>query len=233
MGIQASPLDTSRFFKDPRLAEFADDLQRGDLSRVQAGLRAGIDPNATGMQGFRPIFFVFPAKNADAARALLAAGADPNVKLQDGTPPLLFAVRLENPEFTQVLLEYGADANSTRSDEQPVIHEAVLVEATENIRLLARAGADINAVWGGGTPLYRAINAWSLESAVALLDLGADTEWRKPTGRARMTAGENFCSDMQQRQPTVTNRGPIRELFAAFARRGVKLPCASEAARFE
>ena len=233
MGIQASPVDTRKFFTDPRLAEFADHIQNGDLANVQAGLRAGISPNAPGLQGFTPLFFVFPAKNADVARELLKAGSNPNAKLENGTPPLLFAVRLENPAFTQALLDFKADPNATGPNEKPVIHEAIFAKAPHNLKLLAKAGANINVIWGSGTPLYGAISAESLECATALLELGADTDWRKPGGKSQMNAAENFCFNMNRRQPTANNRKPVLDLFAAFERRGVKVPCADQAQRFK
>ena len=232
MGIQASSVDARRYFSDPRVAEFVNHLQQGDLAKVQEGLRAGISPNAPGLRGFTPIFFIFPAKNADAARALLRAGADPNARLPDGTPVLQFAVRMANPEFTKALLEFKADPNSIGPNEQPVIHEAIYADAPQNIQLLAQAGADINVVWGSGTPLYSAINAESLTCAAVLLDLGADTNWRKKGGLSQMNAAENFCSDMDRRHPTLASRQPVLDLFAAFARRGVQLSCAAEAERF-
>lgn len=233
MGIQASPVDTRKFFTDPRLAEFADQVQQGNLAQVQAGLRAGISPNAAGLQGFTPLFFVFPAKTADVARELLKAGANPNARLEDGTPPLMFAVRLENPAFTQALLEFKADPNATGPNEKPVIHEAVFAKAPNNIALLAKAGVNLNVVWGGGTPLLTAVDSASWEAAGLLLDLGADTQWRSPGGKTQYTAGESFCSLLPRLQPTKTNRGPLLSLFAAFERRGVKLACADQAQRFK
>jgi hypothetical protein len=233
MGIQASPVDTRPYFADPTLAEFARHIQAGDLAKVQAGLRSGISPNARGHQGFVPLFFVFPAKNADVARALLQAGANPNARLDDGTPPLQFAVRLENPAFTQVLLEFKADPGAKGPNNKPVIHEAVQAGEPQQLRLLVQAGADINNVWGAGTPLYAALAADNFAAAAALLDLGADTEWRKTGGRLQLTAAESFCNDIARRQPTATNRKPLQDLFAAFARRGVALPCAGEAQRFK
>jgi Ankyrin repeats (3 copies) len=233
MGIQASPVDTKKFFTDPRLAEFADHIQKGDLAKVQAGLRAGISPNAPGLQGFTPLFFVFPAKTADVARELLKAGANPNARLEDGTPPLMFSVRLETTAFTQALLEFKADPNALGPNQKPILHEAVRVGSAEQMRLLANAGTRLNVVWGSGTPLYAAIGSLNFEAAASLLDLGADADWRTPGDKVNETAGTRFCRLIVRTQPTATNRKPVLQLFAAFERRGVKLPCAAEADRFK
>lgn len=235
MGIKASKLDTSRFFPDPKVATFVADVQDGNLKRVTEALKAGMNPNVAGNEGIRPLFFIFPAATADVARALLAAGADPNVRLADGNTPLYFAVRMENAEFTKALLEWKADPNALVEHDKPIIHEAVLGGQPEQIRLLARAGADINVVWND-TPLYASIGSMAWRVAATLLDLGADAQWRSPGGLTQYTAAERFCNLLTRSnnplRATPTNHQAVSELFAAFARRGVVLPCAPEAARF-
>lgn len=235
MGIKASKLDTTQYFPDPKVAAFVADVQDGNLKRVTEALKSGMNPNVAGKEGIRPLFFIFPASTADVTRALLAAGADPNVRLADGNTPLYFAVRLENTEFTKALLEWKADPNALVEHDKPIIHEAVLGGQPEQIKLLARAGADINVNWGG-TPLYASIGSMAWRVAATLLDLGADPHWRSPGGLNQDTAGENFCWTVTRaRNPlraTPTNHEAVSELFAAFARRGVVLPCAAEASRF-
>jgi hypothetical protein len=51
MAIQASPVDTKKFFTDPRLAEFADHVQKGDLATVKTALRAETNPMAPHQRG--------------------------------------------------------------------------------------------------------------------------------------------------------------------------------------
>lgn len=230
MAITAQRLDTSRYFDDPAVAGFVDDLQNGRTTRVAAALAAGMDPNAAGRDGFRPLFFIFPAATAEAARALLSAGADPNARLPGGDPPLLFAVRLDTPEFTRALLEAGADPNARGENSKPVIHEAVRSNQPRHLELLARAGADVNVVWGSGTPLYSAIGGLNWPAAATLLDLGADTGWRSPGGLRQLTAGESFCDLFTRERPLripAAQRHAVTALFDAFARRGVALPCAA------
>ena len=207
-GIQASPVDTRKYFPEPRLEEFVAAVQRGDLAKVREGLRAGISPNAQGRDGFTPIFFIFPARNAEVARELLQAGANPNAKLPDGTPVLQFAVRMANPEFTRALLEFKADPNTIGEYEQPVIHEAVHAEAPKNIQLLAQAGADINVEWGGGTPLLNAVDGGSWTVATMLLNLGADTRYRTKGGRLQYTADESLCNLMPPSNPPLPTANP-------------------------
>lgn len=234
MGATARRLDTSRYFDDPKLAALADDVQEGRVSKVVEALRGGVDPNGVGRDGFRPIFFIFPAPTNETAKALLAAGADANVKTAGGEPPLMYAVRLEDPAFTRVLLAGRADPNARGSNDKPVIHEAVRSDQPEHLRLLARAGVDLNVVWGNATPLLAAVESMSWASATALLELGAGTDWRSPGGRTQFTAGESFCNFFTRQRPLripPAHREAVRGLFAAFARRGVVLDCAGLADR--
>jgi ankyrin repeat protein len=167
---------------------------------------------------------------------LLAAGADPNVQLTNGNTPLYFAVRLENTEFAKALLASKADPNARAEYETPIIHEAVLSRQPEHIKLLAAAGADINVVWGPGTPLYGAISAGSWDVARTLLESGADPSWRSPGGRTQYTAGESLCNLFTRPnsplRATPEYFNSLSALFAAFARRGVVLPCASQLESF-
>ncbi len=73
-----------------------DDVQRGDAGRVRQALAAGVSAYASGTQGFRPIQFVFVAKDAEVLKVLLAAGADAMARLENGNTPLHFAVRMPN-----------------------------------------------------------------------------------------------------------------------------------------
>lgn len=236
MGIKASKLDMSRYFPDPKVAAFVADVQDGNLKRVTEALKAGMDPNVAGNEGTRPLFFIFPASTADVTRALLAAGADANTRMSDSNTPLYFSVRMENAEFTRALLDWKADPNARVEHDKPIMHEAVRSGQPEQIKLLVRAGADINFVWGAGTPLYASIASMGWKVAATLLDLGADAQWRSPGGLNQETAGETFCWLLTRSnnplRATPTNHRAVSDLFAAFARRGVVLPCASEATRF-
>lgn len=230
MAMTAQRLDTRRYFDDPAVAAFADDLQNGRTARVAAALAAGIDPNAEGREGFRPVFFIFAASTADAARSLLAAGADPNARLRNGAVPLMYAVQLDTTLFAEVLLAAGADPNARGEHGKPAIHMAVDANQPRHLELLARAGADVNVVWGSGTPLYSAIGGLNWPAAATLLDLGADTGWRSPGGLRQLTAGESFCDLFTRERPLrvpAVQRDAVTALFDAFARRGVALPCAA------
>jgi ankyrin repeat protein len=224
-----SPLDSKKYFPLPEVATFVDDVQRGDIGRVKKGLASGIDANAQGIKGFRPIHFVFVPKDAEVLKVLLAAGADPMARIENGNTPLHFGVRMPNPEFTRVLLAAGADPNARGANNKPILEEALSSDEPEILRLLARAGADINSSWGGTSPLMSAIITSSWNMAVALLDLNADVAYRDKSGAS---AVDEFCAKVRKLTPTVTNTKGIPALHAAFKRRGVAVPCELEMQKF-
>jgi ankyrin repeat protein len=228
-GATMRALDSSRYFSDPRVAAMVDDVQRGDAGRVRQALAAGVSANAPGTQGFRPIHFVFVAKDAEVLKVLLAAGADPMARLENSNTPLHFAVRMPNPDFTRVLLGAKADPNARGDNGKPVVHEALSSHEPENLRLLSTARADINVVWGGGTPLMSAVTVYLWDMATSLLDLGADASFANRTG---LRAVDRFCKTASQVPADAENRRGILRLVDAFQRRGVAMPCEATIQKF-
>lgn len=223
------PLDSGKYFSSPDVAAFVDDVQRGNATRVKKALGAGVSANAEGIEGFRPIHFVFAATDAEVLKLLLAAGADPMARLENGNTPLHFGARMPNPEFTRVLLAAGADPNAQGANHKPVAEEALGSDEPENLRLLARAGANLNVVWGGSSLLMSAIVTSSWDMAVSLLDLNADLAYRDNLGSG---AVDKFCAKVKKVTPTANNRKGIPALNAAFERRGIPVPCEAEMQKF-
>lgn len=222
-------LKSSRYFSDPVVAAFVDDVQSGNVARVKKALAAGVSPNAPGSDGFRPIHFVFVAPKADVLRELLAAGADPNARLTNGNAPLHFAVRMPNPDFVAALVATKADVNAIGDSKEPVIHTATAFPGNQALDQLVKAGADINVVWAGKTPLIHAIAEMTWKSAATLLRLGADVSLKDRRGE---TAADWWCGQLKG-QPVVDKYRPdVLALADAFAARGVTLACAAEVQRF-
>lgn len=225
-----SALDTSRYFHNPKLASFVKDVQRGDVARVRTALAAGLDPNAKGEQDFRPIYFALFAKDADVLELLLAAGADPNSPLTNGNTPLHFSVRSKIPDFTRVLLRAGADPNGRGENKKPHIHEAIdQPDAVEQVKLLGSAGADLNAIWGGGTPVMRALEVGRWEVAATLIDLGADLGFKNSFGE---TALDLTCRFMAGLPANEANKKGITAVARSLKLRNRVLPCKDEVDRF-
>ncbi len=112
--------EMSRYFPDPKVAAFVSDVRNGSARRVKQALADGIDVNAPGNEGFRPVFFaVYPHQDATVLRLLLAAGANPNVRLSNGATPLHMAAQLPTAEHLAALLDAGADPNARGENDRP------------------------------------------------------------------------------------------------------------------
>ena len=221
--------EMSSYFPDAKVAAFAQDVRNGRARGVKQALASGIDVNAEGNKGFRPIFFaVYPHQDATVLRLLLAAGANPNVHLSNGATPLHMAVQLPTTDHAAALLDAGADANARGEYDQPVIH-LVLRDGSDMVRLLAKHHADLNIVWGGSTPLMGSIITYQWELATTFLELGADTHYKDLHGQ---DAASVFCEQVQAVPASDRNRRGIPPLAKAFADRGVRLPCAQEIDKF-
>lgn len=224
-------LDSAKYFSDPKVASFVDHIQMGDVKSVQADLTAGINPNSPGFEGFKPIHFVFAAKEADVLKLLLEAGADPNARISSGNIPLIFSVRMENLEFTRALLAAGADPNTSGAYDKPPIHEVIDNFYPAQIGLLAGMGANINAVWGGGTPLASAFMVANWEAARILIDLGADFSWKDRLGETPLDLA---CETIKKVPPEFgNNKAGVKGVVDALKKRNITLPCANDVVRFQ
>src|SRR6218665_1526753 len=118
-------VDSGKFYSDPKIVSFVNDVGQGNLAQVKRALENGISANVEGAKGFRPIHFAFFPRKPDVLKCLLEAGADAKAAIANGNTPLHFSVRLPDPEFTRVLLNAGADPGARGENGKPVIHEAL------------------------------------------------------------------------------------------------------------
>ena len=203
-----STLDSSKYFQDAKTVRFVDEIQKGNAASVQVAIASGQDPNVKGVDGFRPIHFVFAAKTADVLEVLLKAGADPNAKGPNGNTPLHYAAQQRTADFTQALLRYKADPRIGGEGDKPVLYVALSSSvATTILPWLISAGADVNNRWGGYPPLQAAMVQQDWPSAALLLRAGADPEQKTQQGE---TATQTFCRLLQRMRP----EGPARNSIA-------------------
>ena len=218
-----TPLDTRKYFSDADIAAFVDDVQHGNLAKVSAALKAGQDPNAKGLQGIRPIHFVFAAKTAEVAQALLAAGADANARAPNGHAPLHYAVQQRLPGFAALLLQYKADPNQGGEGGEPVLYVAITGPAADSILpLLVQAGADVNRVWGGYPLLQSAMVQQEWRSAALLLRLGADPALKTKQGE---TAAATFCRLLPKLKAVAPSKTWVFDVGTRLQAREGPLPC--------
>ncbi|CAN5317638.1 hypothetical protein BH11PSE10_BH11PSE10_13470 [soil metagenome] len=226
-----TPLDSRKYFADATVAAFVDEVQRGNASKVSAALKAGMDANAKGADGFRPIHFVFPAKTAEVTEILLAAGADANARAPNGNTPLHYAVQQASADFTTALLKHGADPQIVGEVDKPVLYVALSSPVAEAILpLLVKAGAKVNGSWGGYPPLQAAMVQQEWKSAASLIALGANPGLKTEQGE---TAAQTFCRLLQRmKKPAAEQRQPLLSVGQALHAQGLPEACALRLASF-
>ena len=162
---------------------------RDDAAAVELLLGAKADVTAANRYGVTPIIAAAINGNATIIERLLGAGADPNTALPEGETALMTAARTGRVAAVRALLARGADVNK----KEPLRGQTALMwAAAENnvdvVRALVEAGADVKVRSNGGfTPFLFAVRGGRMETARALLDLGADANEMIQT--AAMAAG--------------------------------------------
>jgi Ankyrin repeats (3 copies) len=81
----------------------------GQITVIDALLRAGADINAANRHGGTPLMTAVSSRKTDLVRQLLAGGARINAQNDDGQTALMGAARMRNPEMAELLLDAGAD----------------------------------------------------------------------------------------------------------------------------
>jgi uncharacterized protein len=171
----------------------------GHTEIIRLLLEAGADAESVNYESQTALMAVARTGNLEAAGLLLEAGADPNAfETWGGQTALMWAAARRHPDMIRLLAEHGADPNArsfdrvwerrTTAEPRPKNYDtggmtAALFAAREGcaacIPVLKEVGADLDlGNRNGSTPLVIAL--WNLrwDTAVALIDAGADpTQW--------------------------------------------------------
>jgi len=225
-----STLDSSKYFTDPKTIDFVDSLQRGSVSRVKAALAAGQDPNAVGLQGIRPIHFVYRRPNLEAVEALLMAGADPNLPAPNGNRPLHYAVQQESADLALLLLKYKANPALPGENDEPVLYPALSSrDAKVLLPALVKAGANPNLRWGSMPPLQAAMAQQDWTAAKLLLELGADPKALTTYGK---DAVYTYCSKIARSVRSQQTQGVVYDLGLLLKVPELRPDCVADMERF-
>ena len=177
--------------------------QAGNVPVMRALLEAGGDANAISTMGVTPLHLAGLSGSGGAVGVLLDSGADVDAReFVAGQTPLMFAASRNRQASLNALLERGADAAITtkivdvvavaredakarqeRNDllaslgkaakrDYRQLDEREELEAEEEVRPLTFA--DLHGLKGGMTALLHAARQGHVESALALLEAGAD-----------------------------------------------------------
>ena len=225
-----STLDSSKYFTDPKTIEFVDALQSGHVSKVKKALAAGQDPNAVGLQGIRPIHFVYRRPNLEAVEALLQAGADPNLPAPNGNRPLHYAVQQESADLALLLLKYKANPALPGENGQLVLYVAMSSpDAARLLPALVGAGSDVNLRRGAMPPLQSAIAKQDWLAAKVLLQLGADP---KVLNTIKQDAVTFYCNSIARMKPTPQVKGVVYDVGVLLQIPQLRPDCVADMERF-
>jgi len=232
-------LDPSRVFTDARVVALARSIETGDVGEVRRQITSGVDVKVRGAKGFTLTSFALLAnKNApEILQMLLKAGVDPISRLDNGDDvPHDAAGRDEaDPDVVAVLLDAGISPNMVGgAGKTTLLNAAVSGRNKAVVSLLLARGADVNHSDSfTGTALHTAVIIPDYQIATLLLDHGADPHLRNSQDSKirpdipRQTPAELYCRRQSGRRPhpSPEQSANFEAMKAAFARRGVVLPC--------
>jgi uncharacterized protein len=158
--------------------------REGEITQLEAALRAGVDPNAAEPDGTRALHLAVSRDDLPATRALLARGADVRAATNLQVTPLLLACINGNAQIAGLLLAAKADPNARDQAGETMLMAAARGGNPEVIRVLLKAGAERDArdEEFAQTALHLAARAGSADAVRALIQAGADVQARTRVG---------------------------------------------------
>ena len=155
-------------------------IRTNDLPALRSLVRhSGVETR--GSLGQTPLMVAVAFGSTEAVELLLAAGADPNAATSSGATALHWA--RGDAAKTRLLIEHGAAVNArSQIGRTPLMVATASTGGAEAVRLLLAKGAEVDAADNtGATPLSEAITADQTETAMLLLERGANVN-SKDTG---------------------------------------------------
>ena len=173
---------------DFRMTPLSEACTNTSASIVRLLLKSGAHPDTPIATGETPLMTCAKTGSADAVRLLVEYGAGVNAKepAQNQTA-LMWAAAERHPNVVKALIESHADLKAHTKQGFTAMHFAARVGDLESIKLLLAAGVDVNILTqaeseggarnsggSGYTPLLVAAMRAQVETALYLLDHGAD-----------------------------------------------------------
>ena len=196
----------------------------GHTAIIAMLLEAGADPESANYENQTALMAVARTGNVEAAQLLRDAGADPNAfETWGGQTALMWAAARRHPDMIRLLAEHGADIDArsfdrvwerrTTAEPRPKNYDsggmtAALFAAREGcvacIPALKELGADLDlGNRNGVTPLLIALLNLRWDTALALIDAGADpTQW-DVFGRSPVYAAVDLDARLSSGHPDI------------------------------
>lgn len=176
-------VDAREVFADPRVAELAEAIARGDVAQIRT-LAAGVDLSTKGDKNVTLLQWALLNKRLDSMKALLDLGADPLQPGMDSDTVVHMAAMANDGAYLSELLARKVNPNVANpvSGAGP-LRAALMGERDEQFRALLAAGADPDmADRMGNTPLHVTGQINEPARALDLLNAGADPMARNAQG---------------------------------------------------
>ena len=190
--------DAKSIFEDTQRDQIARAIREGELEKVKELLQTPVERLNEGGEllayaiseassaNFRP------AEKLECVRLLFEAGAKFDSTKGSDVPPHMAVAEVGNAVLLRLLLEKGADANAHQIHfERAILFEAIgsYQEPEASVRILLEFGADPNSravlddETGPVSPLWRAAELERWGVCVALLEKGADPDFKPKEGK--------------------------------------------------
>ena len=201
-----------------KLDDFGDDflnaVYAGDITKVEAMLNAGENPNMQDSYGNSPMTLAAFAGHDKVLQTLLDHGGKIDIRDNTGMSPLHCAAYYGRLEVIQVLLTNGAEVNATNRYGFTPLSESVGKGFPDAAMLLLSAGASVsNRDRRGWQPLHLALRSNRLKPEIrlqlvtALLDHGADPNAENQGGWEKDSNYDSTVSPFAIFQRRNPNRG--------------------------
>ena len=179
----------------------------GDLEKVKALLKSGVNPDATTTNSYTPLAYAASGGHLEVMKHLLANGADVDKASRFKKTPLLVAVGSPHVDAVKLLLAEGADIDARQAQGGGCIHEAAFWGQPEMLTFLLKdQKVDPNMRGGNGqTGIHHALwpmmpglaeeNRGNLECVKVLLDHGTNPDLRWNRASALQMAKNNHLKE--------------------------------------
>jgi uncharacterized protein len=158
--------------------DFVRSAAEGDQKALGLFLAAGFDVNKPNTAGYTGLMVAAERGRLDFVKSLLDHKADPNVAGRDGSTALMLAAENNQPEILKLLISRGADPNRQDNNGWTAVLKAAYQGNAKCIEVLAsHTKLELDRALLVATLMERK------EAAKALLDNGAEVDFRASDGR--------------------------------------------------